>query len=1048
MAQFKSLVVSGAARVVGKIYAREFVGALDGTSDSALKDGLDQNIANTYIKGLSVSGTTITMTYGDDDTDTLTTQDTTYSTGTSSVAGLTKLYSDDSGTNTDGTITQNGLKTLLANKVDTTNGVAPYAVSDSLQQRIDTTYIKDVTPTSGTTELVLKLGNNTTKSINTKDTTYSTGTGSVSGLTKLFDNLQGESTEGTLTQAALKTEFNGKLSTSGNAASATKATNDSEDQNIADTYIKGLSVSGTTITYTKGDNDTGTITTQDTTYSQATTSTLGLVKLFTSTGSAVDGTMTQDAITTALSGKLGTSDNAASATKASNDSADQNIADTYIKGLSVSGTTITITKGDDDTSTITTQDTTYSQATDSDLGLVKLYGSTGTNTDGTITQSALKTALDGKLGSTETAAAATKDGADQVIASTYIKDLSVSGTTITMTYGDDNTDTITTQDTTYSTGTTSTAGITKLYDSTGTNTDGTMTQDALKTALDGKLGATATAAAATKATNDSADQNIADTYIKGLSVNGTTITYTKGDDDTGTITTQDTTYSTGTTSTAGITKLYTSTGSGTDGTMTQSAITTALSNQDTTLRGLISNINSFEIVILGSEEDLPETGTTHTVYFVPLESQDFTSETGENFAEYMWIEVEVDPEEDPYGYYEQIGVTSADLGNYYTKTEVEGLISDNNTSLANTYSTKANTVSGLSVSGTTITVTKDNGSTSTITTQDTTYSTGTTSTAGLTKLYDATGTNTDGTMTQSAIKTELDGKLGTSGNAASATKATNDSEDQNIADTYIKGLSVSGTTITYTKGDNDTGTIATQDTTYSTGTASVSGLTKLYTSEGTNTDGTMTQDAIKTALAGKMDVGSSMDSAAKDGLGQNIADTYVKGLSVSGTTVTFTFGDGDTSTITTQDTTYSTGTASTAGLTKLYTSTGTATDGTMTQNAIKTELDGKLGSSATAVAATKATNDSLDQNISDTYIKGISISGTTVTITKGDNDTATVSTQDTTYSQATTSTLGLVKLYTSPGTGTDGTMTRTAITNMLDNTSDNTEITIDCGLES
>lgn len=46
-------------------------------------------------------------------------------------------------------------------------------------------------------------------------------------------------------------------------AHATTADKDSKDQNIADTYIKDLSVSGRTITYTKGDGDTGTITTQD-----------------------------------------------------------------------------------------------------------------------------------------------------------------------------------------------------------------------------------------------------------------------------------------------------------------------------------------------------------------------------------------------------------------------------------------------------------------------------------------------------------------------------------------------------------------------------------------------------------------------------------------------------------------------------------------------------------------------------------------------------------------------------------------------------------------
>lgn len=50
---------------------------------------------------------------------------------------------------------------------------------------------------------------------------------------------------------------------SGNASTATKATQDSAGQQINTTYIKGLSVSGKTITYIKGDGTTGTITMQD-----------------------------------------------------------------------------------------------------------------------------------------------------------------------------------------------------------------------------------------------------------------------------------------------------------------------------------------------------------------------------------------------------------------------------------------------------------------------------------------------------------------------------------------------------------------------------------------------------------------------------------------------------------------------------------------------------------------------------------------------------------------------------------------------------------------
>ena len=58
-----------------------------------------------------------------------------------------------------------------------------------------------------------------------------------------------------------------------------KVNKDSAGQQINTTYIKGLSVSGKIITYTKGDGTTGTITTQDTntTYSAATQSAAGLM---------------------------------------------------------------------------------------------------------------------------------------------------------------------------------------------------------------------------------------------------------------------------------------------------------------------------------------------------------------------------------------------------------------------------------------------------------------------------------------------------------------------------------------------------------------------------------------------------------------------------------------------------------------------------------------------------------------------------------------------------------------------------------------------------
>ena len=81
---------------------------------------------------------------------------------------------------------------------------------------------------------------------------------------------------------------------------------------------------------------------------------------------------------------------------------------------------------------------------------------------------------------------------------------------------------------------------------------------------------------------------------------------------------------------------------------------------------------------------------------------------------------------------------------------------------------------------------------------------------------------TDGTNTSTAVsvngsanvslKLPATIKANLTGNSDTATKATQDSAGQQIDTTYIKGLAVSGRTITYTKGDNTTGTITTQDT--------------------------------------------------------------------------------------------------------------------------------------------------------------------------------------------------------------------------------------------
>ena len=64
------------------------------------------------------------------------------------------------------------------------------------------------------------------------------------------------------------------------------------------------------------------------------------------------------------------------------------------------------------------------------------------------------------------------------------------------------------------------------------------------------------------------------------------------------------------------------------------------------------------------------------------------------------------------------------------------------------------------------------------------------------------------------------------------------------------------------------------DTTYTVGTTNYSGTTKLYTSVGDNTDGTINQSALTTLLSGKLGATDTAVRATSDANGNNIASTY------------------------------------------------------------------------------------------------------------------------------------------------------------------------------
>lgn len=112
MANLGDTIINGVLRVNGKVYT----GSIAGTIDKALADGQGQNIANTYIKSLAVSGKTITYTKGDGATGTITTQDTVYTGENGVTVSGTKI--SNSGVRSIATGTANG--TISVN----TNGTA------------------------------------------------------------------------------------------------------------------------------------------------------------------------------------------------------------------------------------------------------------------------------------------------------------------------------------------------------------------------------------------------------------------------------------------------------------------------------------------------------------------------------------------------------------------------------------------------------------------------------------------------------------------------------------------------------------------------------------------------------------------------------------------------------------------------------------------------------------------------------------------------------------------------------------------------------------
>lgn len=228
---------------------------------------------------------------------------------------------------------------------------------------------------------------------------------------------------------------------------------------------------------------------------------------------------------------------------------------------------------------------------------------------------------------------------------------------------------------------------------------------------------------------------------------------------------------------------------------------------------------------------------------------------------------------------------------------------------------------------------------------------------------------------------------------ANANAATNDSTGQNIASTYVKEITANGRTITVKRGNDTTFTFQTQDTTYPVADASKSGImaasdwSLLHSLKAINKAVELSNDDDLNSY-GSVDKcgwyyvggGNSVTNkpSSVDGFGMFVTRTALGVF----TQFLFDSGDGYSNKI----------------WTRVFNSRWSPW----------TALVRTTDTIANATNATKATQDSAGQTINTTYVKSVTASGRTVTVTKGNGTTSTFTTQDTTYSVATQSANGLM----------------------------------------
>lgn len=496
---------------------------------------------------------------------------------------------------------------------------------------------------------------------------------------------------------------------------------------------------------------------------------------------------------------------------------------------------------------------TYTTGSSTTPGITKLYDSTGTNTDGTITQKVLTNLLENKSDASHIHDNATTINAG-FMSTEQVKTLNqlASFKLTTIDYNED--DVVVNSSTVYEAGPVMDAYIT--LNKASETSSGVMSA-ADKKKLDG------IAEGATKYVHPSYTQENLGLYKLSVDTTGhvNSVSPVEKADITalGISGGEGPTYTTGSSTTPGITKLYSSTGTNTDGAMTQKAVTDELAKKSSTTHthaiasstsdGFMSkeDKSKLENISAGANAYTHPTYTAHAngLYKVTVDN------TGHVNATTAVTKSDITALGIPTN--SNASTTSAGLMSADDKKKLDGIASGANAYAHPNYTSRTQGLYKFSVDTT--------GHVNAVTSITKSDITG----LGITDTTYTAATTTDDGLMSASDKKKLDG-IPVGGGNYTHPKYTK--ENLGLYKLSVDELGHVNSVSPVVKADiTALGISGGEGATYTTGTETTPGVTKLYNATGTATDGAMTQKSVTDALNNKTDLNHAHPDASETNSG-------------------------------------------------------------------------------------------------------------------------------------------------------------------------------------